>query len=152
MSSNHDFVIVATVEPQDVGLRFSEWPLHITLVPWFSAPGIETVKQICESAVTGIKQFSVTVGQREYFGQRKLPVKLIEPNPRIVELHMKLLQSINHQGWDVPGRYTGNQFRPHVTRHHGKDAEGSVLITDMYIVERLSQGYREIKAKIGLSE
>lgn len=152
VSQSKDFVLVAMAEPQEVGRRFNEWPLHITLVPWFTAPDLSSVTNICRQAAAHATPFSVKVLDREYFGAHRLPVMIIEKHPKLVQLHNDLLDMITNAGWDVPGRYTRSQYKPHVTRHHGKDASGSVAIDAIYIVEKLEQGYRKVVGKVTFDE
>lgn len=151
-SKTKDYVLVAMVEPQEVGYRFSEWPLHITLLPWFTAPSLRQVVDICRVVVNSMEPFEVAVKERAHFGgsNRKLPVMLIEKQPQLMQLHNSLLKHIQDLDWNVAGRYTGRLYKPHVTRHHGKDAEGSVMIDAIYIVEKLEQGYRKVVSKISL--
>lgn len=139
------------LEPQQVGRRFTLWPLHITLLPWFSAPDATTVEHVCQETVHGLHTFTVHVGERGYYGQRNLPVKHIMHSPELNDLHLKLLNAIEHQSWDIKGRYTGPHFRPHVTQKQGKDAGGEITVNSLYIVEKLGQGYREITSKVELT-
>jgi 2'-5' RNA ligase len=148
--STKEFVIVNMLEPIGIGTRFAMWPLHMTLLPWFNAPDVETVKQQIELALSDFQPFEVEVGQREHFGQRKLPVMLIKNTPKLQALHETLLKVINVNGWDLPGRYTGEHFKPHVTHKAGRDASGTLKIDSVYIAEKQSQGYREIVGKIEL--
>lgn len=149
ISSSRDFVIVVMLEPQKVGFRFNLWPLHITLLPWFSAPDVTAVEEACSEVVDEFKPFTVRAGERAYFGAgRRLAVKLIEDSGQLKNLHKKLLSAVTEKGWEVPGRYTGDQFKPHVTQKRGRDAEGEIEIRKIYIVERLEQGYRKVVSQV----
>lgn len=147
-NNQKDYVLVAMLEPQKVGHRFSEWPLHITVIPWFSAPNIEVVERLCTEVVADVAPFSVQVLERAYFGSRKLPVKLIEKHPKLLGVHNNLLTAVQRNNWELQGRYTGPHYKPHVTKHVGKDAKDEVVIDAIYIVERLEQGYRRIAGKV----
>lgn len=150
-SKTSDYALVAMLEPQEVGLRFSEWPLHVTLLPWFSAPNLSSVVALCEQVAQKFSPFSLAVGERAYFGyNRDLPVRLLEKNDEISQLHRALLLGVSERGWVQQGRYTGDQYRPHVTRHRGRDAEGQITVAAIYVVEKLPQGYRKIVAKVDL--
>lgn len=133
-----------------VGERFTMWPLHMTILPWFSAPNIETVIAHTRDVVVNLKPFKVQVGQRAYFGQRKLPVKLIDNSHELQDLHERLLGMVNDNGWEIKGRYTGPNFRPHVTQKAGRDAGGELLINKIHIAEAQPQNYREIVGTIDL--
>jgi 2'-5' RNA ligase len=143
-----EFVIVCLWEPIGIGTRFTQWPLHITLMPWFTAPDVTTVKAVLTPAVSLLSPFWVEVGEQDYFGQRKLPVKLIRHNAKLQALHGLLLSKLEEQAWPITGRYTGQHFRPHVTRKAGIDAEGRLLIDAIYIAQALPQNYRQIVARL----
>lgn len=149
-NSSEEFVVVCMWEPIAVGTRFAEWPLHITLMPWFSAPDLEAVKEVLRPAISMVIPFKVEAGERDYFGQRKLPVRLIKESAKLHALHGLLLGKLEEQGWPITGRYIGQHFRPHVTRKGGDDAEGTSLIDMIYIAQALPQNYRQIVARLEL--
>jgi 2'-5' RNA ligase len=126
------------------------WSLHMTLLPWFTAPDAESVLVELKRRLTRYEPVEVEVGDRVYFGQRKLPAKLINNTPKLQSLHDTLLRMITDNSWQLEGRYTGANFRPHVTRKKGQDAEGKFTIDAVYIVEKQAQGYREIVGRIEL--
>jgi 2'-5' RNA ligase len=140
------------LEPIVIGTRFTSWPLHITLMPWFTAPDLETIESVLRPVVSLLSPFSVEVGERDYFGQRKLPVKLFKPSPQLHALHGLLLSKFEEQGWPIIGRYTGQHFKPHVTQKAGMDAEGKLLIDAIYIAQAMPQNYRQIVARMELND
>ena len=149
--ASKEFVITAMLEPIEVGTQFTMWPLHITLLPWFNAPNIEIVQKNLEAIVKSRKSFQVTVGDIAYFGQRKLPVKLIQNTSELQRLHNDLVLMTSKNKWELPGRYVGDYFKPHVTNKAGREAKGTVVIDALYVFEKLGQGYRKTVAKVGLA-
>ncbi len=150
--NNRDFVLVHILEPVKIGLRFTSWPLHITLLPWFSASDYDELQKQLKKLLISHQKFSVETGERAYFGyQGKLPVTLIEPNDKLQQLHEELLKLVEANNWNLEGRYVGSQYRPHVTQQVGKDAEDSPVVIDkVTIVEKLAQGYRQVVGDVGL--
>ena len=151
MSSMREFVVAYMVEPVDIGTRFTLWPLHMTLLPWFDAPDVEAVRQGLAKKLTATRAFEVLVGERSSFGINKLPVMLMKPNAELQALHEKLLGSVEENDWQLRGRFTGATFKPHITQKAGKDAIGTLRIDELSIIEAQPQNYREVVGKIGLS-
>lgn len=138
------------VDSAKVGDRFTMWPLHMTLLPWFEAPSITYLLAAFRDELKHIAPFETEIDAREYFGQRKLPVRLVTKTSALQGLHEALLSVVQAHGWNLQGRYTGDSFKPHVTQQAGRDARGTLLVDAVYIAERQSQGYREIVGKIDL--
>jgi 2'-5' RNA ligase len=146
-----EFIIAYMVEPIDVGKRFTLWPLHMTLLPWFDAPDVKAVKRELTKKLTATRTFEVSVGERSSFGvDKRLPVMLINPSPELKALHEKLLEMVEKNGWQLRGRYTGASFKPHITQKGGRDAEGTLHIDELCIIEAQPQNYREVVGKTGL--
>lgn len=147
-----EFLAVYMVDAVEVGDRFTMWPLHLTLLPWFEAPSVKDVAHQFEGATRGIQPFEVTVGARGYLGRfRDVPVRLVHNTVQLQDLHEKLLLTALDRSWRLQGRYTGKYFKPHITQKAGRDAaEGTLLIDSVYIAERQPQGYREIVGKVEL--
>lgn len=145
-----EFVAVHMIDPAKLGDRFTMWPLHMTLLPWFDAPDIAQLLTAFRDGLKHVAPFEVAVGSREYFGQRKLPVRLVAKTTALQGLHEALLSVVQAHDWNLQGRYTGDQFKPHVTQKAGRDASGTLLVDAVYIAERQPQGYREIVGKIDL--
>ena len=142
-------MIAYMLEPVDIGDRFSMWPLHMTLLPWFEAPSAQPVEQRLSEKLKGVASFKVVVGERAIFGSQ-LPVMLIDHTSVIQQLHEKLLEMLEENNWQLRGRYTGASFRPHVTQKAGQDASGTLHVTSLHIVEALPQNYRQIVGKVDL--
>ncbi|WP_403024975.1 2'-5' RNA ligase family protein [Salinibacterium sp. GXW1014] len=74
-------VIVLPVEPLDVddSFRVDRWPLHITVVPPFTARvSLAEIVRLVHSVAQGEEPFTVTVGVEALFGRdHDVPVNLI---------------------------------------------------------------------------
>lgn len=147
-----DFLVVYMVDTVEVGERFTRWPLHMTILPWFTADSLNAVLEVLQPVVRQHQPFTVEVGERAFYGQiKKLPVKLIVNNEQLQALHTDVLGAVTGAGWPLQGRYTGANYSPHVTQKAGRDAEGVLTINAVHIAEALPQGYRTIVSKLDLA-
>ncbi len=121
---NGSLIVVYLVEPRQPGDRFRrtrlDWPLHITLVPWFSVKSETAVIPELDSLVSNYPQFPVTVGQDAMFGPDKnIPVSIVatpEPCRKLQDILVKALRY--HGAIFASERWIGAEYRPHIT-HHG---------------------------------
>jgi len=146
-----EFVLVHMVDPAEVGARFATWPLHLTLLPWFEAPDLETVQAQLKAKLKDLKPFEVTVGERSQHGDYKgRPVMNITNTPELQRLHEQLLAVIQANHWPLQGRYTGRHYTPHVTQKAGRDAQGAMCVDAVFIAESQPLGYRQLVGKVEL--
>lgn len=137
------------LKPQPLGARFTMWPLHLTLLQWFTASSLEVVCEELEKVLHGFPVVKAQVGKRAYFSGRK-PVLLVEPSAELRALHMTLFDFVKNN-WLFNGRYAGEYFTPHVTQQGGRDSDLDKLIIDrVTIAEGLPQGYRQVVGNIKL--
>ncbi len=136
-----------------MGYRFTMWPLHITLLPWFSAPDYQELEEKLRESLSDQHAFEAEVGERAYFGyNRNLPVMLIKNNSNLQQLHERILNLVAASSWQLEGRYVGDQYKPHITQQVGKDIDKpKVMISKVTIVEKLGQGYRQVAGEVNLS-
>lgn len=147
-----DFLVVCMLESIEIGAQFTMWPLHMTIIPWFKADELEPVIVALSSVTAQHKPFTVEVGERAFFGPKgKLPVMMIENTQELQSIHQELLELILSEGWTLEGRYTGDNYTPHVTQKGGRDAHGELRFDALYIAEALPQNYRKIVAKLKLA-
>lgn len=141
-----DLIVVHFPETVEVGYRFerrrSQWPLHITMAPWFSAPEDADVQGQLQAIAHTAGPFTYTVGGVEYFGARSdVPVNVIEHNERLIELERNLITVLQGAGvLFMPGAHI-ESFRPHIT-HHGmmQRHEGETLRFDDFHAVKLDEG------------
>lgn len=128
--------LVHLPEQQPIGYQFKnrheDWPLHITLVPWFyidepQEEGLfKDLQGICEATET----IDVLVGNPELFGPGSKPVNVIPDEVALHGLHKQLLHRVDESDAElqVPRTQVGRLYRPHITLHPTNSAErGSVL-------------------------
>lgn len=151
ISDMKDLILVSMLGPAKVGDRFTSWPLHMTLLSWFTAPSVQEVSEVLDDVLRAHESFVAKPAKRAYFGKQRLAVRLVDLSPALRNLHYSLLQMAADNNWQVKGRYVGDQFVSHVTQQKSFDAEVSFAVDSIYMVESQPQGYREVVGVRSLS-
>lgn len=145
-----EYTVAHILDPHETGARFTMWPLHVTVVPPFEAPDLESVLNAFEPVITATPSVFMHLGGLAKFGANRTVQKLV-PSTELSMLHGKLLETGEQEGWKLSGRYTGERFTPHITRKAGRLYSGTGFLLDsLAVVEAQSQGYRQIKAELSL--
>lgn len=137
-------IIVAMVDPGSVPVRFKrrrlEWPLHVTVVPWFMVPDEQKFIQFLEEHLPSEPSFNVLVGQDAAFGaEGEIPVSLIADRTPFAILHNYVLEAIaDHDGTVLLNTWIRDAYRPHIT-HHGDNRlhEGDTFTARSLTIVRL---------------
>jgi hypothetical protein len=133
-------------EPVELGYRFGrkrlEWPLHMTLAPWFGASDFDAVDTRLKQIASAARPFTYAVGGTALFGAAKeVPVNLIEDNTALMILRQSLIDALHAENAAfVSDKFIGDAFRPHITRHEptGKFVtEGETMLFDAFHAVRL---------------
>ncbi len=143
MSARNEFVIVIMLEPVSLGREFIDWPLHITIVPWFDGNDAKKLDGILSEATKTFPSFSVEVSKIEKFGPKKnIKVNLIKSSPELNELHWSILNVLEKNNFGIHQKeYIGNGYKAHVTHQsHGQKREGENLrINSFTLVKQVRQ-------------
>jgi hypothetical protein len=113
-----DRLLCAFVEKQAVSSIFKDWPLHITIVPWFrldiSSP--QLAKQLKEHYI-GSNSFKAIVENETQFGYKKPKLVNLISAPALMELEGQTRRLLHaHKAWVVDeADKTRRGFRPHIT-------------------------------------
>ena len=107
---------------------FVHWPLHVTIVPWFSVADDLEIK--LDYALTTLaknhQRIQAVIGHTETWGNHI--VEVIAPNQQLHNFHLDVLMMLNQHNFVIHNaKYTGEVYRPHVTRQQ----EGRVHIGDI---------------------
>lgn len=149
-----DRLFCAFVDNQLPGDTFIEWPLHITIVPWFrtNAPS-DDLGRTLRQRLDGLEPFLVTVGREEKFGHKRKTVnRIVVPSPfeNIEEQARQLLHE--RKAWMVDETTKlRRRFMPHITElKAGRAHEGdSFMVDSLYIIEQKG-GAKEVAGRIDL--
>jgi hypothetical protein len=162
-----NLILVAFLEPVTLGGEFprGQWPLHITLVKFDvgtrageEAGGRDELATQVAARVEGSVKTALgtplTIGDEAGFGPRQLvPVNVVEPHPRLQELHENLVRDVRNLGAVVSTpAYTLQNYRPHVS-HSGESRfhRGDGIVLDrVALVDMAPDGDRRIRRVLEL--
>lgn len=119
---------------------FSVWPLHITLMPWFSAEDEAELTKSLQQDIAKLRVIEVKIGRKTWFGY-DLPVRLIEPKTELRRLHNALLIAVKRAGGELRAKtYTGVKYAPHITVRGQRTIEGGhkLIIATLALIKNLS--------------
>jgi 2'-5' RNA ligase len=125
--SSTPFILVHLVERRQVGERFrktrADWPLHITLVPWFfvSAEQKAGLFQALRDYARQAPAFDALVGQEQLFGPgQNIGVNVMADQAPLQRLHNDLKRIVT---------VYSNGFRPNASIGSGVDMPYEAHIT-----------------------
>lgn len=132
-----------------VGQKFrsKDWPLHITLVPWFNVDDTVLFEEKLQALLVHTNPFDVTVGEHAVFGNPARPkdVQLIQPSIELLQLHDRLLELVRIHGYiERSLSYVGKGYRPHISAYGNRTAQPGdlVKINNVWLTEETAFGWR----------
>jgi 2'-5' RNA ligase len=140
------------VDALSVGSQFRQWPLHVTLVPWFRlASDSESLAHGLELALRNLAPFTVRAGSAAHFGPRKRLVRLLEASEELRTVEHKVRSYLHKKrAWLVDETTKRHyDFRPHVTARAEQQlgADAQLRVERLYIVEQKGD-YKEIVSEV----
>lgn len=150
-----DRLICMFVDSFGQGHEFSDWPLHLTIVPWFrNGMASDDLTAQFERALQGVGPFEMKVDGEARFGRRKKLVNLIETPSPITKVEQIIRRSLqDNDSWIVDETTKiRRHFRPHITeQNYARVQSGDKISVDrLYIVEKRGD-YKEIVATVNLN-
>ncbi len=129
--------------------HFTNWPLHLTLAPWFELSGKELPGFLAdvESIVASYAPLQLSQAGSATFSPSKVKVTLIKTTPEIIKLHQDLLFAIrNRHATLLSAIYTGSNYRPHITNQLNWNLPKDQVIygNKLYLVARESANQRKV--------
>lgn len=137
-----EYIFCVLIDSYDEGDEFIEWPLHITLVPWFFVPDITEFQLSITEAITYLRPIHVIVGEERVWGPNT--VNVIERSEPLHDLHARLLRQTNMSGRIVINQqYTGENYTPHITQQSSLSATpGDKIIIDQFCIIKKTHSHR----------
>lgn len=143
------------VDIVELGQEFNsgELPAHMTYFPPIEEPYDPQYAVYARKTINELPPFSAQVGSDALFGDnRDIPVRIIQHDYRILEVHRRLISVLGHLQHDF--RYR-TPYNPHITIVDEEDVrtkQGARLeMGGLSIVEKLTErGTWKVMAKIGL--
>jgi 2'-5' RNA ligase len=137
-----DRLFCSFVESHEVGYTFGDWPLHLTIVPWFrTGTSSDVLVADVENAVSGVGAFTVQMGEETGFGHcgRKL-VNVVELPSPLIDIEQKIRRILHGQNAWIVDETTKRRraFRPHVTVQKSRrmQTDDTFVCDSVYIVEQ----------------
>ncbi len=137
------------------GAVFSQWPLHITLVPWFrSEVSSELLVELFSESLEDVQPFEVEVAGEATFGYRgRKTVSLIKQPSPLEEIEGRVRHILKtNSSWIVDESTKATRsFRPHVTFQKNECLhEGDRFVCDqLYIIEQKGD-HKLVAGTVGL--
>ncbi len=145
VDTTHKFIVVYMLEQPAVGKRFTKWPLHLTLMPWFRCDeGVERVVERLGNLANNTQSFSIVTGEKAIYGPKHdVPVRLVEKTAELERFHARICFLLTKSRCDFENEeYSRESYSPHITirgdRYISKDIR--VLVDSIDIVENLDDG------------
>ena len=118
---------------------FIHWPLHITIVPWFSVQANREaeLEALLAKLRAKHKAMPVTVGESVKWGERT--VDLIEQNNDLHQFHNDVLSTLDAANFTIhSSQYVGDNYRPHITRQSsGRVNQTSLILTKFALIKQV---------------
>ncbi|HSX47793.1 MAG TPA: 2'-5' RNA ligase family protein [Patescibacteria group bacterium] len=150
-----DRLICLFIEDYLVGDTFTNWPLHITIVPWFrSEISDEIITKGLLKVTNNSSVLSLKVGEEKLFGSKKnKPVNIIESSQDLINIESRVRKIIKlNSSWIVDETTKQKRtFTPHITVQNSERLhEGdNIDLNKIFIVKQLGD-YKEVVGKAEL--
>lgn len=151
-----DRLVCALVDPIEVGTTFQEWPLHVTIVPWFrlDMPS-DRMASMLASNLAQIHSFDVRLDGTDHFGKaRKKLVHLVAAPSPLWDIEYIVRALLHRQRAWIADETTKSKrsYLPHITHQaHAAPQDGSSFsCTALYIIEQQGE-HKMIMGKVELA-
>ncbi len=149
-----DRLLCVLIKPQNQGFTFIDWPLHVTLIPWFRLDlSSDTLTNELRDGFIGSKTFQVSVQGEASFGYKNRKQVNLASSSDLMKLEGQSRRILHrNHAWIVDeADHTRSGYHPHVTvQKNSRLQEGDTFICDkIYIVEQLVD-YKEVVAIVEL--
>jgi 2'-5' RNA ligase len=143
--AKNEHLVVIPLEELKKSEQFVEWPLHITVVPWFAVEeerGQELDDLLSEIA-TRHHPIELIVGRLAMFGAHNdTPVNLIDPSQALTDLHLDVLNSLEANHFPIHQKeWLGDKYQAHIAHQEDKFyTEGQhIQIANFALIKQLRQ-------------
>jgi hypothetical protein len=148
------YLLAWFVRPLRPGDSFARnWPLHLTLVPWFWPRDPEKIFRAITAITQGQPTIEIICAEVGFLAGGRIKVRLVERSEGLEQWHMTLVQTISELSIPMMDKFTGKQYLPHIT-FRGADTPplGAHLYVDhLAIVKALPDRVRVVRSVIKLN-
>jgi 2'-5' RNA ligase len=153
-------ILVGAVEEMKP-FQDQDWPLHVTVMPWFSVP-----KKFEDELIDEVADYTRTVRPLRVIGDvdkifgplgkplEEVKVRTLRNTARIALLHTGILDIINHYGAEVHSPYIRDLYQPHVTyqRGSGIEKDQEIILENLQLVRGDVSGPRIVEHTFELAK
>ncbi len=148
--------IISSFEQHQKGEVFEQFPLHITLLPWFDVPYRQSLLHSVQNFATRQSPQRVEAAGEAMFGPNEdIRVRLLGRVGSLHAMHEELLEIVSRQHGEIlTPEFVDKKYVPHVTYQgdYGLE-EGEVRTIDrLQVVSGDMTGPRKVVADLGLSK
>ena len=153
MAETGDCILVYFLDEQPLGKQFlrkrKEWPLHITLAPWFEVVDEPALIANLEALAGRTESFSIQLGPVEQFGNNATVTVVVDQTAvrKLQEVLLKVVASVRDNRW------VGKHYKAHVTHHDGQPSPETGAVLDLsafWLVRLLPDNVCEIAHRFAL--
>lgn len=147
MSEVSTYMMMHDLEGFRTGSLNSEWPMHFTVVPFFTVEpeNSEAVHEAVSDVVSHAKQFHVSLGEIAMFGpENNIPVIKLELINELKDLHHRLMRGVGDAGGQfIDTTYANQNYAPHITLKAGKRLPDDTLfrVKHVSLVEKMPKSF-----------
>jgi len=149
-------MVAHLVNPIDEGDQFENWPLHITILPWFHR--VEPIaKAEIGLAAEHMRACRISLGQKALgsvlmFGNEyDIPVRPIRDSTSLGVMHGMLLSMFHENLEDID--FIGGAYNPHLTiRDNDDPGENSMLNVDSISIIRYGKPRKTVIGNYSLKK
>jgi len=110
------YLLAWFVKPLQAGEGFvRDWPLHLTLVPWFWIRDLEKTIAAIEAVIQRQAALKITCTDESYLAGGRTRVRLVQKTDELEKFHQSLIDLINGLALPMMDKFTGKQYLPHIT-------------------------------------
>lgn len=146
------FVLISALEKFDQGDSFenNDWPLHVTVMPWFSLPKqLESdFVDVTESHMHGVDPMMVIGDANEWFEpNQSVRVRTLRHIGQLASLHVNMLAIVTRHGGEVDSTFIRDDYRPHVTyqQKRGITQDQKITLSRMQLIRGDVDGPRAVE-------
>ena len=118
MAARDENVIAILLERMPLNKEFIEWPLYITIVPWFHGYDAKKLDSLLVKISKSHKGFTAQIGPLEKFGHKKeVAVNVVDDCDQLDKLHLDVFNTLEKNDFIIHQKdFVGETYRAHITR------------------------------------
>ncbi len=131
------YLLTYFINEKQIDDTFTDWPLHVTIIPWFKVKAIELVDQALGQIAISHQPITVTGSERDNFGGHD--VCLLEPAELLRGIHKYVYATLQgHGARFISTEFFGDNYNPHVTTQGDDvfDVGEQTVLNGFYLVKR----------------